>query len=68
MKQFKTTIIMTLFTAFTLMGRAQAAGPGLALSLNGTNGFATVTNSAVFNFAGAFTVEAWIKVSAKAEL
>jgi uncharacterized repeat protein (TIGR03803 family) len=33
------------------------------LLLNGTNGYATVTNAGVFNFTNAFTVEAWIKVA-----
>ncbi|HUA64235.1 MAG TPA: choice-of-anchor tandem repeat GloVer-containing protein [Alphaproteobacteria bacterium] len=64
MKLFKTTILAALLTAFTLTSRAQAYGPALALSLNGTNGYATVTNAALFNFTNAFTVEAWVNVSA----
>ena len=63
MNLLKTGVLAALWTAFTLAVPAQSTGPGLALSLNGTNGFATVTNASVFNFSGAFTVEAWINVN-----
>jgi Concanavalin A-like lectin/glucanases superfamily len=58
-----TILIGAAFISATLQGHAQAEGPGTALLLNGTNGFATVTNAVVFNFTNAFTVEAWINTT-----
>jgi len=57
-------ILAAALTAATFRSQAQVDGPGTALLLNGTHGYATVSSAGVFNFTNAFTVEAWIKVAA----
>jgi len=52
--------IGTVLSAATLECHAQLDGSGLALSFNGPNGYAVVTNASVFNFTGGFTVEAFL--------
>jgi hypothetical protein len=63
MKVIWTLAIGTALATAALTTRAQVNGPGSALLFNGTNGYATDTNAANFNFSGPFTVTAWIRTT-----
>ena len=65
--KFYTTLIRAILlpVVATLSWDARSqTSPGSALNFNGVSGYVTITNAANFNFTGAFTVEAWIKVAA----
>src|SRR3954468_7304932 len=53
-------VLLSLLVLSSPLARAQVAGPGFALNLNGSNGYIQVTNNAWFS--GDFTVEAWVYV------
>src|ERR1041385_1589777 len=53
-------VFLSLVVLSVPIARAQVAGPGSALNLNGVNGYIQATNGVWFN--GDFTVEAWVYV------
>ena len=56
-------LLLAALTLFTFAATPAHAGPGYALSLNGTNQYVTVPDNDALTFTNAFTWEAWVNIT-----